>query len=125
MVGDGEAQRRSPLRRPLLRRSLVFLLVLVVGGVGGYTLRAATEPVPPPPDPVPPSAQAAPTVPAPPPCIALADHAEELNAQLERAVQAVASLDPAALREIVNDVERVHDRMQPAVQACRSASGGG
>ena len=120
MSSDGKARR--PAR---LRRSLVIVLVLVVGVVGGYALRALTEPTPTPAAPAPPTQQAAPAVPAPAPCIAVADRAEELTAQLERAVQAVAALDPAALREIVDEVERIHDEMRPAVQACRTASSGG
>ena len=122
MSSDGEARRPSRLRR-----SLVIVLVLVVGVVGGYALRALTESTPTPaaPAPAPPTQQAAPAVPAPAPCIVVADRAEELTAQLERAVQAVAALDPATLRKIVDDVERIRDEMQPAVQACRTASAGG
>jgi hypothetical protein len=44
------------------------VLILFVGVVGGYALRAVTEPAPTPPAPVPPTQQAAPAVPAPAPC---------------------------------------------------------
>jgi hypothetical protein len=65
---------------------------------------------------------ATPTNPPPPasPCIAAAERGEELLAQLEQAVGAIAALDPSALRAVVDEVELLHAQMQRAVDACRA-----
>jgi hypothetical protein len=123
-MGDDD---RTMTRRPRLRGlSLVAMVLatLTLGLAAGYLLRAATEPTAAPPasPSAPPAQPATPTEPPPPasPCIAAADHGEDLLAQLERAVEAIAALDPSALRAIVDEVELLHAQMQRAVDACRA-----
>lgn len=118
-------------RRSRRRRWTIFAIVLpalVVGLAGGYLLRTVTEPAaaplaPPSASPAPPAAPTPP--PASTPCLAVAERGDDLLVQLERAVRAIAALDPGTLRAVVDDVERLHAEMQRAADACRADQAGG
>jgi hypothetical protein len=120
MGGDGQEggrRRRWPL--------VVFTLsALAIGLVAGFLLRPLVEPAPVLPAP----SVAVPTSPAPPPpasrpCDAVAQDGTDLLVQLERAVAAMAALDPAALRQVVDEVERLHADLQRQVDACDAGDG--
>lgn len=116
MGGDSEVGGRRRRRWPLV----VFTLSAVaVGLVAGFLLRPLVEPAPVPPAP----SVAVPTSPAPPPpasrpCDAVAQDGTDVLVQLERAVAAMAALDPAALRQVVDEVQRLHADLQRQVAAC-------
>ncbi len=87
-----------------------------------------TEPVPV----EPPAALAPAPAPASPPrapvpssCAAVAQRGEALLDQLEGAAAAIAALDPAALRAVVDEVRRLRDELRRDVDACRSRVTGG
>ena len=113
---------RSPRGWPVV----VAVVAALVVGVGlGYLWRTATEPVPvaAPPAPV----TAPPTTPAPvdtSPCVAVAQRGTDVLAQLDRAARAVGALDPAALRQVLDEVRRLRDELQREVDACRGQVGG-
>jgi hypothetical protein len=121
MGGDGEAGGRRRRRWPLV----VFTLsALVVGLVAGLLLRPLVEPATVTPAP----SLAVPTSPAPPPagstpCAAVAQDGRDLLVQLERAVAAIAALDPAALRQVVDEVERLQADLEREVDACDAGPG--
>ncbi len=50
---------------------------------------------------------------------------EALLDQLEGAAAAIAALDPAALRAVVDEVRRLRDELRRDVDACRSRVTGG
>jgi len=121
MGGDGEEGGRRRRRWPFV----VFTLsTLAVGLVAGFLLRPRVEPPPVPPAPP----VAVPTSPAPPPagstpCAAVAQDGRDLLVQLERAVAAIAALDPAALRQVVDEVERLQAGLEREVDACDAGPG--
>jgi hypothetical protein len=106
---------------------LAVVAALVVGVGLGYLWRSATEPVPvaapPPPVAAPPTTPPAPA--APSPCVAVAQGGTDVLAQLDTAARAVGARDPAALRQVLDEVRRLRDQIQRDVDACRSAAGGG
>jgi hypothetical protein len=120
----GDDDRTVTCRSRLRGLSLVavVLATLTLGLAAGYLLRAATEPTAA--QPASPSASPAqpdtPAGPPPPasPCIAAAERGEDLLAQLERAIRAIAALDPGTLRTVVDEVELLHEQLQRAVDAC-------
>jgi len=107
------------------RRRWTFLLAVVAAlavGVGlGYVWRSVAEPTPAP-APSPPPAAAPPTTPPPalpPPCAAIAQRGSNLLTQLDAAARAVGAFDPAALRQVLDEVRRLRDELQRDVDACR------
>lgn len=125
-MGDQGAVPPRPGRRGFFRVALV-LSVLAVGLVAGYMLRAATEPAPSPfaPPNASPATSVTPAEPPPPsaPCIAAAQSSDGLLAELDRAVAAMAALDPGALRAAVDEAERLRAEMRRAVDACEAQRG--
>jgi hypothetical protein len=111
------------------RRGWTLLLAVVAAltvGVGlGYVWRSATEPDPLPAAP-PPVAAPPPTSPpvVPSPCVAIAQRGTDLLAQLDAAARAVGALDPAALRQVLDEVRRLRDELQREVDSCRGQVGG-
>jgi hypothetical protein len=112
------------------RRGRWWLLLAVVAalavGVGlGYGWRSATgaeaPPAAPPPVAAPPTTS--PPV-VPPSCATIAQRGGELLAQLDAAARAASALDPAALRQILDEMRRLRDELQREVDACRSQVGG-
>ena len=111
------------------RRGWTLLLAVVAAlavGVGlGYVWRSATEPDQPP---VAPPPVAAPPTTSPPvvpsPCVAIAQRGSDLLAQLDAAARAIGALDPAALRQVLDEVRRLRDELQREVDACRGQVGG-
>jgi hypothetical protein len=114
---DDAADPSGPHRRcwPVLAAAAALLV-----GVGlGYVWGSATEPVP----------EAAPAVPvtAPPTappvdtssCVAVAQRGTEVLAQLDRAARAIGALDPATLRQVLDEIRRLRDELQREVAACR------
>jgi hypothetical protein len=123
MSGDGEEGGRRRRRWPLV---VLTLSALAVGLVAGLLLRPLLEPAPVPPAPP----VAVPTSPAPPPtgstsCAAVAQDGRDLLVQLQRAVAAIAALDPAALRQVVDEVERLQADLEREVDACGVGPGPG
>ncbi|HEY4419565.1 MAG TPA: hypothetical protein VGN22_08605 [Pseudonocardia sp.] len=123
MGGDGEEGGRRRRRWPLV---VLTLSALAVGLVAGFLLRPLVEPAPVPPAPP----VAVPTSPAPPragstPCEAVAQDGRGLLVQLERAVAAIAALDPAALRQVVDEVQRLQAHLEREVDACDAGPGSG
>lgn len=121
------ADENPPARPAHRRRVLVVALVIaafVVGGAVGYVIGSLTNGAPPPvaaPLPPPP-----PPVPAgPAPCADVAQQGSDLLAALDRAVRAIADLDPGALRAMVNEIEQLRDALRADVQACRERTGAG
>ncbi len=111
------------------RRGWTLLLAVVAAlavGVGlGYVWRSVTEPDPLPA--APPPVAAPPTTPppvVPSPCVAIAQRGTDLLAQLDAAARAVGALDPAALRQVLDEVRRLRDELQREVDACRGQVGG-
>jgi hypothetical protein len=51
--------------------------------------------------------------------VEVAQGGTDLLAQLERAAGAIGTLDPAALREVVDEVRRLRDQLQRDVESCR------
>ncbi|TDD55220.1 hypothetical protein E1288_05305 [Saccharopolyspora elongata] len=94
-----------------------MLVVLIAGFVGGYafgTFRESAEVSEPPV-----------SVPAPPPlerervpCAAAADVGRALLAQTQRAAEAIGQLDPHALRQVLDEYERLQARLEQAIAAC-------
>jgi hypothetical protein len=104
---------------------LAVVAALAVGVGLGYVWRSVTEPDPPPV--APPPVAAPPTTPppvVPSPCVAIAQRGTDLLAQLDAAARAVGALDPAALRQILDEVRRLRDELQREVDACRGQVGG-
>jgi hypothetical protein len=60
----------------------------------------------------------------PSPCVAIAQRGTDLLAQLDAAARAVGALDPAALRQVLDEVRRLRDELQREVDACRGQVGG-
>lgn len=114
---DGRVTHRPRLRGLYLLA--MILSTLALGLVAGYLIRAATEPGAAPPA-SPSASPAQPATPPPPaaPCVAAAERGEDLLAEIERAVRAIAALDPSALRVVVDEVELLHAQLQRAVDAC-------
>jgi hypothetical protein len=111
------------------RRGVTLLLAVVAAlavGVGlGYVWRSATEPDPPPVAPPPVAAPPTTSPPVvPPQCVAIAQRGSDLLAQLDAAARAVGALDPAALRQVLDEVRRLRDELQREVDACRGQVGG-
>jgi hypothetical protein len=110
------------------RRGLTLLLAVVaalVVGVGlGYIWGSATAPnalpVAPPPVAAPPTTS--PPV-VPPQCVAIAQRGSDLLAQLDVAARAVGALDPAALRQVLDEVRRLRDELRREVESCRDQVG--
>lgn len=119
---DDSDVSREPNRR---WRSLIAVVAALVVGVGlGYLWRSAAEPAPPPVAPPPataPPAAPPPTVPSP--CVAVAQAGTDVLAQLDAAARAVGALDPAALRQVLDEVRRLRDELQRDVDACRDQMG--
>jgi hypothetical protein len=117
---DGRVTHRPRLRGLYLLA--MILSTLALGLVAGYLIRAATEPgaAPPASPSASPAQPATPTAPPPPraPCVAAAERGEDLLAEIERAVRAIAALDPSALRAVVDEVELLHAQLQRAVDEC-------
>jgi hypothetical protein len=111
------------------RRGWTLLLAVVAAlavGIGvGYVWRSAIEPDPPPVA-APPVAAPLTTPPpvVPSPCVAIAQRGTDLLAQLDAAARAVGALDPAALRQVIDEVRRLRDELQREVDACRGQVGG-
>lgn len=109
------------------RRSLLVVSVLaalMTGGAVGYVI-GSWAPAPPPPvaAPLPPTPPPVPAGPAP--CTDVAQRGTDLLASLDRAARAIAELDPAGLRDVVDEIERLRDALRTDVQACRERSGPG
>jgi hypothetical protein len=123
MTGEAEVRRRPRSRRLLIAG--LALLMLAIGLVAGFVLRPLIEP--PAAAPAPPAVSPSSPVPPPPPasaaCRRVAQDGGDLLVQLERAVAAIAALDPAALRQVVDAVERLQDDLQREVDACDTGSG--
>ena len=119
---DAGARGGSPRRGWRLLLSVVAALAVGVGL--GYVWRSATEPDPPPVAPPPvaaPPTTSPPVVPAP--CVAIGQRGSDLLAQLDAAARAVGALDPAALRQVLDEVRRLRDELQREVDACRGQVG--
>ncbi len=117
---DHAAEAGRPRRRWW---PFVAALAALVVGVGlGYLWRSATEPEPvasPPTAPV-----TAPPTPTPPPpdtspCVAVAQRGTDMLAQLDRAAGAIGALDPATLRQVLDEIRRLRDELQREVDTCR------
>jgi hypothetical protein len=106
---------------------LAVIVALVVGIGAGYLWRTVTTPVvvAPPPALAPAPVPAPPPAPVPSSCAAVAQRGEALLDQLEGAAAAIAALDPAALRAVVDEVRRLRDELRRDVDACRSRVTGG
>jgi hypothetical protein len=121
---EDEDEPRGPRRRGWML--LLAVAAALVVGVGlGYVWRSATEPDPPP---VAPPPMAAPPTTSPPvvptSCVGIAQLGSDLLAQLDAAARAVGALDPAALRQVLDEVRRLRDELQREVDACRGQVGG-
>jgi hypothetical protein len=115
--------------RPRRWAAVLAVVAALAVGVGlGYLWRTVTEPAASPGGP--PPAAAPPTTPppaapiaAPSPCVAVAQRGSDVVAQLDAAAKAVAALDPAALRQVLDEVRRLRDELQRDVDACRRQGG--
>lgn len=99
---------------------LAAALALLVGGAGGYALRALTTEPPAPVVTATPPAPASPT-PAPPsptPCAAAAEAGAALVEQLQLGATAIGNLDPGELREVLDRVQRLQGELELAVRDC-------
>lgn len=108
-------------RRSRAAIAALVVTALLLGGAAGYllasfTVRSGPPPaaVAPPAPPPPPPVAASPT-----PCGDAAQRGTQLLAALDRAVRAIADLDPGALRAVVDEVEQLRDAMRAEVEACR------
>jgi hypothetical protein len=119
-MGDYDDVEAGGARRRWWPAVVAVVAALVVGVGLGYLWRAAAEPAP----------VAAPSIPvtAPPPapapvhtspCLTVAQRGTDVLAQLDRAAQAVGALDPAALRQVLDEIRRLRDELQREVDACR------
>jgi hypothetical protein len=122
-MGNYDNGDRRP-RRGRWAAVAAIVVALSAGLVAGYLLgrngAAGEWPAPAPPQassPAPPPPTARPATPSP--CIGVANAGTELITQLETAVRAVAALDPAALRAILDEVEVLHGQLQRDVEDCR------
>jgi hypothetical protein len=114
--------------RPRRWTAVLAVVAALAVGVGlGYLWRTVTEPAS---SPGPPPAAAPPTTPpaaaptaAPSPCVAVAQRGSDVVAQLDAAAKAVAALDPAKLRQVLDEVRRLRDELQRDVDACRGQGG--
>ena len=116
--------------RPRRWTAVLAVVAALAVGVGlGYVWRSMTEPAPPPAA-APPAAAAPATPPpapttVPSPCIAVAQRGSDVLAQLDAAARAVAAVDPATLRQVLDEVRRLRDELQRDVDACRGQVSGG
>ena len=117
--------------RPRRWTAVLALVAALAVGVGlGYVWRSMTEPAAPPaaapPAAATPASAAAgtPTT-VPSPCIAVAQRGSDVLAQLDAAARAVAAVDPAILRQVLDEVRRLRDELQRDVDSCRGQVSGG
>ena len=107
-----------------------MVAALAVGVGLGYVWRSTTEPAPSPSAAPPATAAPAPPPPAAPttvpsPCVAVAQRGSDVLAQVDAAARAVAAVDPATLRQVLDEVRRLRDELQRDVDACRGQASGG
>jgi hypothetical protein len=123
-MGDyDDADTSEPRRRWWPAVAVVAALVVGVGL--GYLWRTATEPLPVAAPPAPVTSPPATPVPVDTSsCVAVAQRGTDVLGQLDRAARAIGALDPAALRQVLDEVRRLRDELQREVDACRGQLSG-
>lgn len=118
---DPELTQAPDRSRWWLPAVVVGVVMLVLGGVLGIAIGTSVGPDDPPARPVAAAPPAPPPAPAPapaPPCLAAGQAGAALIEQIEQGVQAIAALDPGALRAVVDRLQPLQAQLQGAVDTC-------
>lgn len=113
LTGTGRSRWRLP--------ALVGLIALLLGcvlGVAIGTSAGSDDPPAPPVAAAPPVVAPAPLSPPAPPCLAAGQAGAALVEQIELGVQAIAALDPGALRAVLDRLQPLQAQLEGAVATC-------